>query len=88
MNIQDSENPSMIETAIEKKDEVTALLPTNSSELPPKPCFYIPYRFIIATLLGISHLLFYMHRTSMSIAIIPMAEEFNWDRFFFFVLHF
>jgi ACS family sodium-dependent inorganic phosphate cotransporter len=51
--------------------------PEETSVVYPKPKF--PLRFVIAFMLFCSNLINYADRTNMSIAIIPMAQQFNWS---------
>jgi MFS family permease len=49
--------------------------------LEPQPPhgFYIPMRKVMATLSFLGLIIVYMQRVNLSVAIIPMAKEFDWD---------
>ena len=41
---------------------------------------YWPRRFVLVSLCFLSTFICYIDRVNMSVAIIPMAEEFKWDQ--------
>jgi sugar phosphate permease len=43
-----------------------------------KSC-YFPYRFIIVSLLHLCNAIYYLQRNLISIAIIPISQEYKWD---------
>src|SRR5215510_14534648 len=49
-----------------------------STSLPPRQ--YFPRRFVLVGLCFLSTFICYIDRVNMSVAIIPMAEEFKWDQ--------
>lgn len=57
----------------------TDLTPTSTAVTLP-PSQYWPRRFILVGLCFLSTFVCYIDRVNMSVAIIPMAEEFKWDQ--------
>ena len=61
------------------RPEPTELASTSpAATLPPSQ--YWPRRFILVGLCFLSTFVCYIDRVNMSVAIIPMAEEFKWDQ--------
>jgi hypothetical protein len=46
---------------------------------PPKPKFYIPIRIIVAAMLFLCNLVSILDRSNISVAIVPMAKQFQWN---------
>ncbi|KAL0477562.1 MFS transporter, ACS family, solute carrier family 17 [Acrasis kona] len=44
-----------------------------------KPSFYIPQRYILSFMILLSNLICYLNRALISVAIIPMSEQYNWN---------
>ena len=68
---EDSFTPNVQEAA-------PLLSPTDG--LPQKP-FHIRQRFVLSFMLLISNLICYLDRTNISVAIIPMAAQYQWTNF-------
>ncbi|KAL0478182.1 anion transporter [Acrasis kona] len=50
-------------------------------DAPDKPRFYVPQRYILSFMILLSNLICYLNRALLSVAIIPMSEQFHWDNF-------
>jgi ACS family sodium-dependent inorganic phosphate cotransporter len=52
---------------------------TTTTSIPPSKRFYIRQRFVVVILLCFANLICYLDRINMSVAIIPMAEQYKWN---------